>query len=199
MLAIRRQTNTVSIGSIKIGGSEPIRIQSMLTSDSTDVDACIEEIARLDGYRRSFSMRSIHHRGTVANPGLVLALTTDRQSFCEGLAFEVEQGKELATLEYLRGRELVSSAYLEKKVSLILKNGQSIQSLVYVIDEGHAQYCKLTLDEQAKIIADAKGGRGPNDEYLYSTRNKIAELGINDDEIERLYTKVMLIKNQKDD
>ena len=45
------------------------------------------EIARLDGYRRSFSMRSIHHRGTVGNPGLVLALSTDRQSFCEGLAF----------------------------------------------------------------------------------------------------------------
>ena len=48
LLTIRRQTNTVSIGSIKIGGSEPIRIQSMLTSDSTNVDACIEEIARLD-------------------------------------------------------------------------------------------------------------------------------------------------------
>ena len=48
LLPIRRQTNTVSIGSIKIGGSEPIRIQSMLTSDSTNVDACVEEIARLD-------------------------------------------------------------------------------------------------------------------------------------------------------
>ena len=158
-----------------------------------------KKIARLDGYRRSFSMRSIHHRGTVENPGLVLALSTDRQSFCEGLAFEVEQGKQVETLEYLRGRELVSSAYIERQVSLNLKNGQSIQSLVYVIDEGHAQYCRLAIDEQAKIIANAKGGRGPNDEYLYSTRNKIAELGINDAEIECLYTKVRLIKDQKDD
>ena len=56
-----------------------------------------------------------------------------------------------------------------------------------MIDEGHAQYCKLTLDEQAKIIADAKGGRGPNDKYLYSTRNKIAELGINDAEMNSVY------------
>ena len=158
-----------------------------------------KEIARLDGYKRSFSMRSIHHRGTDEKPGLVLALSRDRKSFCEGLAFEVKQGKEVETLAYLRGRELVSSAYLEKKVLVSLKNGQCIQSLVYVIDEEHAQYCKLTLNEQAKIIADAKGGRGPNDEYLYSTRNKIAELGITDDEIECLYTKVMLIKNQKDD
>ena len=156
-----------------------------------------KEIARLNGYRRSFSMRSIHHRGTSENPGLVLALSTAKQSFCEGLAFEVEQGKEIETLEYLRGRELVSSAYLEKKVLLNLKNGQSIQSLVYVIDEEHAQYCELTLDEQAIIIADAKGGRGPNDEYLYSTRNKIAELGITDTDIEWLHTRVMSIKNQK--
>ena len=156
-----------------------------------------KEIARLDGYKRSFSMRSIHHRGTVENPGLVLALSTDKTSFCEGLAFKIEKDNEFETLEYLRGRELVSSAYLEKKVSVSLKNGQYIQSLVYVIDEEHAQYCKLTLDEQAKIIADAKGGRGPNDEYLYRTRNKIAELGINDTEIEWLYTRVMAIKNQK--
>ena len=156
-----------------------------------------KEVARLDGYKRSFSMRSIHHRGTPENPGLVLALSKDKQSFCEGLAFEVKQGKKVEALEYLRGRELVSSAYLEKIVLLSLKNGQSIQSLVYVIDEKHAQYCNLTLNEQAEIIAVAKGGRGPNDEYLYSTRNKIAELGINDIEIEWLYNRVMAIKNQK--
>ena len=156
-----------------------------------------KEIARLDGYKRSFSMRSIHHRGTAKNPGLVLALSRDKQSFCEGLAFEVEKGKEVETLNYLRDRELVSSAYLEKKVSLNLKNGQTIKSLVYVIDEKHAQYCTLTLDEQAKIIAAANGGRGPNDEYLHSTRNKIAELGISDAEIEWLHTRVMSIKTRK--
>lgn len=44
----RRKTNPVTIGSIKIGGTEPIRIQSMLTSDTADVSGCIEEIRRLD-------------------------------------------------------------------------------------------------------------------------------------------------------
>ncbi|MBG55639.1 MAG: 4-hydroxy-3-methylbut-2-en-1-yl diphosphate synthase [Deltaproteobacteria bacterium] len=48
MLLMRRYTKTVSIGTIKIGGTEPIRIQSMLTCDTTDVNACIEEIIRLD-------------------------------------------------------------------------------------------------------------------------------------------------------
>ena len=156
-----------------------------------------KEIARLDGYKRSFSMRSIHHRGTVENPGLVLALSIDKMSFCEGLAFKIEKDNELETLEYLRGRELVSSAYLEKKVLLKLKNSQTIQSLVYIIDEEHSQFCTLNLDEQAQIIARAKGGRGSNEEYLYNTRNKMADLGINDAEIEWLYTRVMAIKNQK--
>ncbi len=44
----RRKTNPVTIGSLKIGGTEPIRIQSMLTSETTDVSGCIEEIRRLD-------------------------------------------------------------------------------------------------------------------------------------------------------
>ena len=48
MLPKRRQASTVSIGAIKIGGTQPIRIQSMLTSDTTNVEACIEEIAGLD-------------------------------------------------------------------------------------------------------------------------------------------------------
>ena len=48
LLPTRRQTRTVPIGNIKIGGTEPIRIQSMLTSATTDVDSCIAEIARLD-------------------------------------------------------------------------------------------------------------------------------------------------------
>ena len=96
-----------------------------------------KEIAQLGGYKRSFSMWSIHHRGTVENPGLVLALSADVESSCNGLAFKVEQGKEHETLDYLRKRELVSSAYREKELLLNLKNGKSVQSLVYVIDEDH--------------------------------------------------------------
>ncbi len=48
MLKKRRNTNIVSIGDLRIGGNQPIRIQSMLTSETTNVDACIQEIKRLD-------------------------------------------------------------------------------------------------------------------------------------------------------
>ena len=70
-------------------------------------------IARLDGWHRSFCMRSIHHRGTVDHPGLVLALDRTEGATCTGVAFRVTPGAEAGTLTALRDRELVSSAYLE--------------------------------------------------------------------------------------
>jgi glutathione-specific gamma-glutamylcyclotransferase len=40
-----------------------------------------------DGWHRSFCMRSIHHRGSVASPGLVLALDRQDGALCDGVAF----------------------------------------------------------------------------------------------------------------
>ena len=67
-------------------------------------------IARLTDWRRSFCMHSIHHRGTVAEPGLVLALDHAPGCFCDGVGFRVAPGFESETLAALRERELISSA-----------------------------------------------------------------------------------------
>jgi (E)-4-hydroxy-3-methylbut-2-enyl-diphosphate synthase len=39
----KRPTREVMVGNVGVGGSNPIRIQSMLTSDTRDVEACIRE------------------------------------------------------------------------------------------------------------------------------------------------------------
>lgn len=39
----RRQTREVKIGKVGVGGSNPIRIQSMLTCDTMDTEACIQQ------------------------------------------------------------------------------------------------------------------------------------------------------------
>ena len=67
-------------------------------------DVAEQAIARLEGYQRSFCMRSIHHRGTVADPGLVLALDASGSAFCDGVAFKARPGSEDETLAYLRKR-----------------------------------------------------------------------------------------------
>jgi glutathione-specific gamma-glutamylcyclotransferase len=146
-------------------------------------------IARVDGWHRSFCMRSIHHRGTVAAPGLVLALDAAEGAACHGVAFRVEPGAEVETVAMLRARELVSSAYLETTLPVVTADG-ALQALTYVIDRHHVQYCNLGLDEQARIIAGATGGRGANRDYLWATARHLADLGIADPDLEWLAAEV---------
>jgi glutathione-specific gamma-glutamylcyclotransferase len=147
-------------------------------------------IARATGWHRSFCMRSIHHRGTVSDPGLVLALDRLEGAVCDGVAFAVTKGQEAATLALLRERELISSAYLETTLRLETDQGP-VDALAYVIDPAHEQYCGgLALEEQARIIARATGGRGPNRDYLWATAQHLAALGIADPDLEWLAHRV---------
>lgn len=147
--------------------------------------------ARLENYARSFCMRSIHHRGTDADPGLVLALDEHPGSVCDGLAMQMNANEYDATMAYLRERELVSSAYLEKTLPLKFADGRNVTAVTYVIDPDHVQYCgSLDLEEQAQIISRAVGGRGPNSEYLFNTASHLAEQGIPDAELEWLCERV---------
>lgn len=151
-------------------------------------------IASLPGYARSFCMRSIHHRGTEDDPGLVLALDEQPEQACEGVALRVADGREAQTLDYLRERELISSAYIEKNLTVHLTDGRDVEAVVYVIDEAHVQYCGgLPLEEQAQIIAKAVGGRGPNTEYLYNTADHLGTLGLHDPALEWLTQRVRVL------
>ena len=156
------------------------------------------QIARLDGYARSFCMWSIHHRGTVENPGLVLALDAKEGAFCDGVAFWVSPAKAQETLAYLRERELISSAYLEEVHTISLRDGRRVESYAYVIDPDHEQYCGgLALERQAEVISAAVGGRGPNTEYLYNTAGHLEEIGLSDPELNWLADRVREITVQR--
>lgn len=147
-------------------------------------------VARAQGWHRSFCMRSIHHRGTPEQMGLVLAL--DRaDAYCDGVGFRVQPGDEAVTLAALRERELISSAYLEEWLPVDTIDGRFVAALTYVIDPDHVQYCGgLALREQAQIIAHAVGGRGPNRDYLFATAEHLAALGIADADLDDLVTMV---------
>jgi len=148
-------------------------------------------IAKLPDYHRSFCMRSIHHRGTQDDPGLVLALDALAGAQCNGVALSVASHEQNDVLAYLRERELISSAYLEKMLHIDLVDGRRVEAVTYVIDPEHVQYCGgLDLEEQARIIARAVGGRGPNTEYLFNTAAHLGELGITDDELDWLAGRV---------
>lgn len=152
-------------------------------------------VARLSDWHRSFCMSSIHHRGSEEKPGLVLALDAAPGAHCDGLAFRVEPGQEAQTLEYLRERELISSAYLERELEVEFQQGGRAVAVTYVIDPHHVQYVAgMALEDQAQVISRAIGGRGPNCEYLYNTAAHLAELDLADEDLDWLVTRVRELK-----
>ncbi|MEM9580707.1 MAG: gamma-glutamylcyclotransferase [Pseudomonadota bacterium] len=153
-------------------------------------DVAESQIATLPGYARSFCMLSIHHRGTEEAPGLVLALDEAPGHSCVGVALRAKPGTEAATLDYLRERELISSAYYEATHPATLTDGRTVETLCYIVDRSHRQYCHFALEEQAQIIARAVGGRGPNTEYLHNTAAHLSELGIEDADLTWLSQRV---------
>lgn len=151
-------------------------------------------LARLEGWHRSFCMWSIHHRGTPERPGLVLALDAAPGAHCDGLAFRVPAAARDETLAYLRERELISSAYVETTVPVMLDDHRMVDAVTYVIDPAHEQHTGgLPFAEQARVIARAVGGRGPNPDYLFNTARHLAELGLEDDDLSRLAAEVRRI------
>lgn len=147
-------------------------------------DVAEARLAHLAGFRRRFCMWSIHHRGTVEDPGLVLALEEHEGGTCRGMALRVDDAEADGVVDYLRERELVSSAYVETTLPLTLDDGREVAALAYVMDRGHIQYTgDLSLERQAEIIAGAAGGMGPNCEYLWNTAAHMREVGIEDEDV----------------
>lgn len=147
--------------------------------------------ARLPGYRRRFCMASIRYRGTPEAPGLVLALAPDADGACAGLAYRVPGEAAAEVRAYLQARELVSYAYLERHLPVELETGATVEALAYVTDPDHPQYRGgLSLDEQAAVIARARGPMGPNVDYLMQTEASLAAHGLPDPEISALATLV---------
>lgn len=153
-------------------------------------------IAQADGWRRSFCLRSIRHRGTEACPGLVLGLEPHPGRDCTGLALRVENSLWPGVIAAIRARELVTEAYREALVPLALADGRRVEAVTYVMRPDHWQYAAgLSPDEQAAIIALACGGRGPNADYLYNTVAHLAQLGIPDDDLADLAARVRALRD----
>lgn len=141
--------------------------------------------ARLDGLHRALCVYSWVHRGRRDRPGLVLGL--DEGGSCEGLAFRIAEAQAEDTLAYLRAREQVTGVYLERHRDVDLHDGRRVNALTYIVDRNHPQYAgALEIDEQLRIVAQARGQSGPNPDYILNTADHLRGLDIDDDILERL-------------
>ena len=135
--------------------------------------------ALLKGAHRALCVYSIVHRGTDAEPGLVLGL--DRGGACRGVAFHVSHGAEDETVAYLREREQVTDVYEEayRPIRLLDGSGRALRALTYLVDRRHDQYAGgLSLEDQVRIVKSGKGQAGGNVEYVMRRCGICEEAGV---------------------
>lgn len=141
--------------------------------------------AKLSGWHRAFCIVSRHHRGTPAQPGLVLGL--DRGGSCHGVAYRIAKDAAPQVLRELRAREQVSGVYRERIVGIDLDGAASarVPALAYLAECRHPSFMRgLSAERQAWIIAQAKGRSGRNIDYLAATLAEFRRLGIRERELE---------------
>lgn len=136
------------------------------------------------GYHRALCILSNRWRGTPERPGLVLGL--DRGGACRGIAFRVARADAQATLEALWAREMRRRVYWPRLLRTRLADND-VQALAFVADCAHAAYAgHLSMEETARRVANSRGARGPNLEYLVRTVEHLAELGVRDHNLLRV-------------
>lgn len=141
--------------------------------------------AKLFGLHRCLCIYSWVHRGTRQSPGLVLGL--DKGGSCQGVAFKVGAKDRTEVIDYLRERELVTDVYKEHWRRVLLKDGQSVNALTYVVDQTSPQYSgSLDLQTQIDLVSSARGNSGHNREYVIKTAEHLKSISIKDVILERI-------------
>jgi cation transport protein ChaC len=145
--------------------------------------------ALLRGWHRAFCIYSYRYRGTPEKPGLVLGL--DRGGSCRGVVFRLPDDAAPAIVEQCDARELVTGVYIRRPVTVATSAGP-VTCWAYVTDRKHRQYAgKLDEAEKARLIAQGVNASGAkNVEYLENTLRHLADLGIDDPYLRRLWTRV---------
>jgi len=150
--------------------------------------------ATLRGLHRRFCLYSMASRGTRDEPGLVLGL--DRGGACTGVVYRLPSPAAIDELHLLWRREMVTGSYRPKWVGVQAADRRLI-ALAFTVKHDHPQYAgKLDHDSEARIIANASGAFGSSLDYLERTRVALVTHGIVDPYLERLATKVAMLREQ---
>jgi glutathione-specific gamma-glutamylcyclotransferase len=148
--------------------------------------------AILRGLHRRFCLRSLASRGTPDQPGLVLGL--DRGGACTGVAYRLPAPVAMDELHLLWRREMVVGAYRPRWVR-VRSGEREIHALTFAVRHAHPQYAgRLSLDEEARVIAGAKGAFGSSLDYLERTRVALVTHGIIDPYLEGIAARVAVLR-----
>ena len=159
--------------------------------------------ATLHGRQRALCVRTVHHRGTAARPGLVMGLKPGGS--CTGIAYRIAAEDAETVAAYLRERELDHyPVYRESAVAIELDDGREVSAATYLPRAGHPDFLPdLSIEEQLAIVRQAAGVSGSNADYVLSAARALRGLGIEEPGIfaveARLIRQADRIDNPNDD
>lgn len=143
----------------------------------------------LVGWHRAFCLRLTAGRGTVHQPGRMLALKEGGRT--TGVAYRLPEGSLEQELTLLWKREMITGCYLPTWCQLDLDDGRTVNALVFIMDPRHPEYESDTRAQViAPLIAAASGPLGTNAQYLFSLEQELIKLGMQDDGLNDLLVSV---------
>jgi glutathione-specific gamma-glutamylcyclotransferase len=147
------------------------------------------ETALLRGYHRSFCLYSYDYRGTRTRPGLTLGL--DHGGACRGIALRLPAAGLGAAIDRLWAREMNAPRVYDMRLLPVQTAYGARKAFAFTVRRDHPDYASLlSLDERARIIAEAAGRRGACRAYLADTVRHLGMLDIADAPLQRLAERV---------
>lgn len=158
--------------------------------------AAEKSAGRVHGYHRALCVYSHRYRGTVRRPGLVMGLC--RGGSCWGVAYRVAAARVPRVLAYLWHREMRNRVYLPRLVRVCIRGGREVRALAFVADESHLQFAgDLSIAATARLVAQGRGERGSNVDYLSFTLAHMHELGVRDPHLDRILLATLAVRKAK--
>jgi cation transport protein ChaC len=138
----------------------------------------------LRGYHRNFCLYSRDYRGTPERPGLVLGL--DRGGSCHGILYRLPPNAVAETLDWIWAREMTGQVYEMRRV-MVRTSAGVVTAHACIVRRGSPDYTgRLSVEEMARLLAHAVGGRGTGRDYLANTASHLKALGIHDGLLHRI-------------
>lgn len=140
----------------------------------------------LYGLHRSMCIYSHRYRGTPAKPGLVMGLCCGGS--CWGMAFRIAEPRVRSTLAGLWHREMLNRVYLPRLVAVHIGHRRTVRALAFVADASHPQFVgNLSVEATARLVAQGRGERGNNLDYVANTLAHMEALGVHDPHLARVF------------
>jgi cation transport protein ChaC len=142
--------------------------------------------AAAHGWHRSFCLNIKRWRGSVAQPGLMMAL--ERGGRCDGVIYRLPDGEKPAQIERLLRREIDDHESVGSVRWVPVRTAQGpVRALGFWVGvTGKGTSLRQPLNKVAWVLARACGHVGSGAEYLYNTVSHLETFGIHDRNLWRL-------------